>query len=249
MLVVCNGAIKSGSTWLYNILQCLEAYSPIDEKYLTLRNQKHPCIRPEMLEGFLEAEDYVTRNFLTKNHIDKPAYRDLLLGTEHVYVFDIERDARDVVVSRYYHDCFRNDYQKSFREFYWDVGRRMVANLSGYHALWRSAGPRAYVSSYESLHNDFEAEVMRIAATLGKEVDATELRQIREKTSLGRLRKDYHDEPRFEGEKFFRKGKIGDWKNHFDDELLEDIRRVQEKGIGRIDLPGIRARLMGIGRK
>lgn len=249
MLVVCNGAIKSGSTWLYNILKCLDTYASIDDKYLTLRNPKHPCIRPESLQDFLATEDFVAANYLTKNHIDKPEYRDLLLGTDHIYVFDIERDARDVVVSRYYHECFRNDYKDSFQRFYWDVGRQMVADLSKYHALWRDAGPRAYVSSYESLHNDFEAEVMRIGATLGKTVGAAEAQEIRDKTSLGRLRKDYRDEPRFEGEKFFRKGKIGDWKSHFDDELLEDIRRVQEKGIGRIDLPGIRERLMRIGRR
>jgi len=249
MLVICNGAIKSGSTWLYNILDSLAEYSTIDDKYLTLRNEKHPCIRPDLLSRFIESEDVSGRNFLSKNHISERAHRDLVLNNENVYIFDIERDPRDVVVSRYFHECFRNDYKSGFHRFYWDIGRRMVANLSGYHALWRDAGPRSYVSSYELLHNDFEAEVARIGAILGQQIDADQARAIREKTSLKRLRKDYENEPRFEGEKFFRKGQIGDWKNHFDDVLLADIERVQQHGMGRFNLPAIRAKLASLGQR
>jgi hypothetical protein len=243
MLVVCNGAIKSGSTWLYNILAHLLPYSPPPGEYLTHKNPKHPCIRPERFADFLSREDYVRQNYLTKNHLDGAQHRQLLLSRPDVFVFDIERDPRDVIVSHYFHESFRNGYEGSFHDFYWSIGRVDVAKLIRYHALWRDAGPRVYISSYETLHADFSAEARRIAAVLGIELTDAAVEELREKTSLGTLRKEYQSEPRFEGKKFFRKGTTGDWKNHMDDAMLADMRRIEERGIGPLDLPYLRYRL------
>jgi hypothetical protein len=249
MLVVCNGAIKSGSTWLYNILAQMIPFSPPPEKYLTLRNPRHPCIHPERLQDFLNNEDYIADNYLSKNHLDKPHHRRLLLNRPKVYVFDIERDPKDVIVSHYFHETFRNGFQGSFQDFYWSIGRVDVAKLCRYHALWRDAGPRVYISSYERLHADFSAEVTRIAEVLGLSLSDAVINEIREKTSLDRLRKDYQSEPRFEGEKFFRKGVIGDWKNHFDDQMLRDIRRIEKRGIRLLDLPNLSKQVISRWRK
>lgn len=244
MLVICNGAIKSGSTWLYNILAQLLPFSPPPEHYLTLRNPRHPCIRPDRLADFLRNEDYRGKNYLSKNHLDSAEDRRLLLSQPEVFVFDIERDPRDVIVSHYFHETFRNGYEGSFQDFYWGAGRTDVAKLIRYHALWRDAGPRVYISSYEKLHGEFPAEVRRIAGVLGLSLTDTRVEELREKTSLGSLRKEYKSEPRFEGEKFFRKGTTGDWKNHLDDAMLGDIRRIEERGIGLLDLPYLRHRLV-----
>jgi Sulfotransferase domain len=243
MLVICNGAIKSGSTWLYNILASLRDFSVPHEKYLTLKNPRHPCIRPDRLKEFLETEDYVQKDYLSKNHLDKPGHKAMVQGKEHVYVFDIERDPRDVAVSHYYHEQFRNAYSGTFEQFYWTIGRRTVASLSRYHSLWKNGDPRFYVSSYERLHCDFHVELCNIAAVLGVSLSAHDVEAVRQKTSLGSLRKEYEKEPRFEGSKFFRKGEIGDWKNHFDAEMLRDVERIETRGLGWLDLPRIRYRL------
>jgi len=245
MLVICNGAIKSGSTWLYNILTQLVSFSPPPEEYLTLNNPRHPCIRPDRLADFLSTEDFVTHDYLSKNHLDKPQHRTLL-SRPNVYVFDIERDPKDVIVSHYFHESFRNGYEGSFEDFYWNVGRFDVAKLSRYHALWRDSGPQVYISSYEKLHTDFAVEVRRIAGVLGVSLTDPQIDAMRERTSIKSLRKNYESEPRFEGEKFFRKGTIGDWKNHFDDAMLADIRRVEERGIGPIDLTYLRYRVTSL---
>jgi hypothetical protein len=249
MLVICNGAIKSGSTWLYNILRSLRPFEAPREEYLTLKNPRHPCIRPDRLSDFLSRENYVEIDYLSKNHLDRPEHKELLSNREHVYVFDIERDPKDVVVSHYYHERFRNGYQASFADFYWSTGRETISSLSRYHALWRDAGPRSYVSSYEELHRDFAAEAQRIAAVLGVALTEDQVRALREKTSLGNLRKEYEAEPRFEGEKFFRKGTVGDWENHFDSKMLEDLERIERHGIGRFDLPSMRQRLSSMWQK
>ena len=112
MLLVCNGAQKSGSTWLYNILTSLMRCERPDQRYLT-NNSSHPCIRPDLLGEYLESEDYISNDYITKNHLANPKYRDLLLSNRDVYVFDIERDPKDVAVSLYYDECNRHGHDKT----------------------------------------------------------------------------------------------------------------------------------------
>ena len=184
---------------------------------------------------FLENEDIAVRNYISKNHLSSEYHRALLAANPHVYVFDIERDPRDVVVSNYYHDCFRNGYEGDFESYYWSTGRYVAAELSSYHALWRTGCPRFYVSSYESLHHDFPAEVRRIAATLSLHLSDSDIARLKVDTSIDNLRKEYKNDSRYQGSKFFRKGEIGDWKNHFHGKALKDVTRIQDKGIARFD--------------
>lgn len=235
MLIICNGAIKSGSTWLFNILiNLVECQNP-PEQYLTGRSEKSPCIWPEKLEGFLAEADYKNNNYISKNHLNKPEYKALVQGNQDVFIFDIERDPRDVVVSNYYHDCFRNGYKGSFEKYYWGDGRFVANQLAGYHSLWANCGPRAYTTSYEGLKTDFPTEARAIAKTLGIELSDEAVETLKANTSIDSLRKNYKDDERYQGQKFFRKGEVGDWKNHFDDKMLADIASIQEKGIGKFD--------------
>lgn len=250
MLVICNGAIKSGSTWLFNVLKVLTNSQDPPKNYLTQRSEKSPCIRPELLASYLATEDYRTRNFISKNHLNRVEHRDLLAKYDDVYVFDIERDPKDVIVSNYYHDRFRNGYQGSFADYYWEQGREVAGTLADYHNLWRGDHPRFYISSYEKLHQEFAGEVRRIAAVLGVLIADEELETVRERTSIKNLREDYREDPRYAGEKFFRKGEVGDWRNHFDTEMLNDIVRIERDGIRWYDWTRARNRLASLfGRK
>lgn len=234
MLVVCNGAPKSGSTWLYNILVQLVSCEWPEKSYLT-DNKKHPCIRPEVLAEFIEREDFSSRNIITKNHLGKPSQKDVLISDDNIYVFDIERDPKDVAVSLYFDECNRHGYRGSFADFYWRYGREEVTKLEAYHDLWRSAGSRSYVTSYEKLKENGVAEILNIAKVLGIEISSEEAGTIQEKTSLNSLRKKYSDQELYKGEKFFRKGVVGDWKNHFTPRLKKDIDNVIKHGIGKFD--------------
>ncbi len=207
MLAICNGAIKSGSTWLYNILRNLRPFQAPNDDYLTLKSPRHPCIRPDRLEEFLKKENYRDKDYLSKNHLDKPEHRKLLVSVESVYVFDIERDARDVVVSYYYHERLRSAYMGSFIDFYWSVGREAVSGLSRYHALWRDAGPRSYVSSYERLHREFDAEIGRIAAVLGMSLTAEQAAAIREKHRSERCGRNTTKSPISKATSFFARAR------------------------------------------
>ena len=238
MLVICNGAIKSGSTWLYNILLNLRDFQRPPEHYLTAASQKrtkNPCIQPTLLESFLQQEDIVHNDYLSKNHIGRVEQRDLLMANDRVFVFDIERDVRDMVVSAYYDDCNRNGYQGSFRDHYWERGRYLADDVIRYHATWRGVGDRFCMVSYEGLHDDFAMQVGRITATLGIDLDAAAIAELQEKTSISSLRKRYQDEALYKDDKFFRRGVVGDWQNHFDAAMTRDIAAIEARGIGPWD--------------
>ena len=145
MLLVCNGAQKSGSTWLYNILTWLIECRAPDARYLT-GNGKNPCIRPDMFGLFLQSVDISSDHYISKNHLAQPELRDLLVSNEDVYVFDIERDPKDVAVSSYYDAKNRHGYTGSFEKYYWTQGRELVAELAAYHSLWARRWAAAVMS-------------------------------------------------------------------------------------------------------
>lgn len=238
MLVICNGAIKSGSTWLYNILFEFAKFQRPPEHYLTegsRKRTKNPCIQPEMLKTFIASENIASIDFLSKNHIGQPTHRDVLLRSEHVYVFDIERNVRDMTVSSYYDECNRNGYNGGFVDYYWESGRYIADEVIRYHDLWRNSGPRFCMVSYEKLHSDFSSEVARMASALGLSLDRAAIKDLREKTSMGALRKRYEDESLYQADKFFRKGIVGDWENHFDASMRKDIGAIEMRGVRALD--------------
>jgi hypothetical protein len=252
MLVICNGAIKSGSTWLYNILINLVGAQRPPEQYLTENSRKrtrNPCIRPDMLSLFLEKEDFHSTHYISKNHLGSKEHRDLLIDRENIYIFDIERQVRDMVVSAYFDARNRSGYEHDFRHYYWKEGRYLAAEVIRYHALWRNAGPRTCTVSYEELHADFGSEVRRVASVLGIALDQQRVDKLRDETSLGQLRKRYQDEPLYAGDKFFRKGVVGDWENHFDPAMTRDIASIEQHGIGPMDRHALLHRMQQLLRR
>ena len=80
-----------------------------------------------------------------------------------------------------------------------------------------------HIVKYEDLKKDRESAIQQILEFLGADDSQQAINQVIEKTDFKRLKKDQNDS-------FFRKGIIGDWKNHFNDadkslfkELTEDL--------------------------
>ena len=237
MLVVSNGAFKCGSTWLFNILVSLRKFDWPEPEYLTKGNAKHPAIAEPRLSDYLAEGDYESRDVISKNHLERPEHRDLLLSREGVRVVCMTREPRDVIVSAYYHDLRKHHFEGAFDRYYWEEGRNLLPRLKLYSDTW--AAPHAQMTSttFEALKTDFEWEVSRIAELLGLEPDAATIESIRQETSLDALREKYQDAPshRTAEADFFRKGEMGDWRNHFDDKMLADYDQVCRKGISPLD--------------
>jgi hypothetical protein len=233
MFVMANGAFKSGSTWLRNIIREMMEFQSIPESY------RHPdyllWIPPSKLGDFLREVDLHNQHFISKGHLHSHKYVDMLLSHPDVRVFDITRDVRDVIVSHYYHMLREGKVKSEFGPYYWKLGRYKACQIVQYHDLWSVDHPQMFISSFEALKSDFHNEVRRIGEFLGIALSDAEIGRIKEKTSLERQRKKRGEEDVPEELRFFRKGIIGDWQNHFDNAMAEDIAMIQEKGLSGLE--------------
>jgi hypothetical protein len=246
MFIVCNGAAKSGSTWLYNIVNNLVPCQWPAPDYLSKSNSKHPTITENHLTHFLNNVDFYKQHIISKNHFAQPLHRDQLLISPDTRVLDMSRDSRDVIVSSYYDACRRNNYQGNFSDFYWSKGRHLVNSLRRYHDVWALPHRQILVTSFELLKSDFGGEVSKIAKFLNVELSELDIIRIEQASSINSLRENYKDDQQYNSDKnpFFRKGIIGDWQNHFDNKMRHDYEKVKNKGIGKFDLIALRHQLL-----
>lgn len=225
---------KSGSTWLFNILKAITNASAVSSRFQH-PERNHSSILYETLPNLLRSEEYHERNVILKNHFGYIEQRDMLLENPDVVVFNIKRNLPDTVVSAYYYLRKISSKHESwkFRNFYWTRGRLLANEVRNFHALWDSAdSDRYYCSSYAHLKSDFKAEVYRITAALGYELDASDIERIFRETSFDRLQKKHGETGLAEEDRFFRKGSTGDWRNHFNKKEARDIARIEEDGLG-----------------
>lgn len=234
MLVIANGAFKSGSTWLREIILNVLEFQDIPPEY---RNPTLPhWIDTSKLQQFVDDVDYVENNYITKAHLLAQSYVDLLVGVEGVRVLSIRRDVRDVIVSHYHHLLRDNKGPKNFKKYYYSIGRYKAHQLRIYHQLWDIPG--VYCSTFELLKSDFSEEVMRIAEFLGQQIDERRIEEIKKATSLENLRNpgSSQDRSRLPSSQFFRSGKVGDWGDFFDKKMEEDVRAIEMYGLKGIAL-------------
>lgn len=239
MLIVSNGAPKTGSTWLRHIVANMITFNDVPDKYghkAWGEIGRKRSIAPKSVTSFLNEVDYKTVNYLSKNHFyDKETYNKLV-SSDNVKVFCIERELKDVVVSYYYHQIRKKTIDQSFEKYYWNYGRIFVHFMNEYQKVWHQPHPNVYVSSYERLKTDFDNECYRVGEFLGLDKDEIDVDGIKTATSMDSMRKKWGEQNKGEKDvKFFRKGIVGDWQNHFDDKILEDYKHVTSNGLAGID--------------
>ena len=240
MLIISNGAFKSGSTWLFNILREMTGFSPVPEEYQN-PDWVNPSIHPDRLDALLEEVNHAERDSLVKNHFGERRQKRALLRNPNVIVFDIRRVLSDVVVSAYHHYQNKKEYEGTFHNFYWHRGRFIAMDVQAYHRLWDTPSPRTYVLSFRALKTNFDEEVRCIGDVLGYDLNAEEIERIHEETTLSSLRKKYQDED------FFREGGTGYGEEYLDDRMKDDIAFIQENDIDYSNMPvKIKEKLRGL---
>jgi hypothetical protein len=210
MLVICNGAMKSGSTWLYNI--ALEAIpnAPLPEAWRRA-DWGNPSIAPQRLADYL-ASGQTDTHVIKAHYSDLPISRDALLAQD-VIVLNISRDIRDVVVSHYWFRRKHTGSDMAFDVYFETEGRAFVRRQSAFHAKWDCDAVNYHRFSFEGLLTDFESEITRGESVLrlaGGSVDVDLLKQATTREALI----DWHTARKgADLSWFFRKGQIGDWRN------------------------------------
>jgi 2-polyprenyl-3-methyl-5-hydroxy-6-metoxy-1,4-benzoquinol methylase len=207
MLVIANGAFKSGSSWQHRILKSMVPCGDLPPDFQDPKWANSSIDRTRLRE-FLSLELHNEQDFVVKNHFSRPAEFVLLKDCPNVFVFDIHRDIRDVIVSAFYHYKNIRSFSGTFPEFFERRARDIVMAVIRHNDMWDRGGSNIFSGNYEDLHADFEREVRRMGAFIGRDVSNAEIANIKEATSFSKMAS--------RGSPFFRKGKVGDWKNHLD---------------------------------
>lgn len=237
MLIVSNGAFKSGSTWVTLIVRQLREFTKVPREFCDERWMKD-SIPPSLVPGFVAGVDLDAADYLIKAHY-KPSdgVREAFLGHPTVRILNVYRDPKDVVVSAYFHYCRFEGFTGTFPEFFEQRAERLVRSLAEYHLYWDPAGceDRIFLTTYEKLHRSFADEVYRLGAFLDCPLTEGQIEAIRESTAFSKLQ--------FRGNKkqpsrFFRKGTMGDWLEHMTPEQGAFVDRIEaEEGIALVQDP------------
>lgn len=229
MLVIANGAPKSGSTWLFNIVQNIHQFSDVADEYLLDRSNPNSEIIYEKLEDFLANVDHTNNDYVLKNHFGQASQRDAILGSSDALVINIKRDLKDAIVSGYYYNMKMSGKKRTFDNYYWAEGRFLADHIRRYHRVWEEKpSSRVLLVSYERMKQNTVTEVIGIARFLGFKLSEAEAEAVIQATSMEKLREKYNDQGEI---KFFRKGEIGDWEDHFSELQLLDIELIEQCGI------------------
>jgi hypothetical protein len=230
MLIVCNGAQKGGSTWVYNLARLIKP----DHQRIPVRYQENgyrsSSIARNSIAAFVSEVDFKSVDFVCKQHWTRRAAARALANDCNTKFIDIIRDIRDVAVSRYYHDVRLGNIpgEISFNHYILDRGFSMINHYVDYQFYWHRDFSESDVEplllSYEGLKLDFRSSFMLMAEYLGSPVTDVDIEHAQEKTDIKNL----------QGLSHYRKGIIGDWIGHFYPETAE-VFESHLKSMGYLD--------------
>ena len=238
MLIICNGAFKSGSSWLHAILVELAIVKKLDlqkvpNKYTNDINSPTTIIESQ-IKNFLLIEDYSLNNYLTKSHFFKKKTLQRKYS-DNVKILFIERDMRDAIVSHYFHMKNKYSYKPSFPFYYFFLGRYKAFEIALFTYRCKKFRGEENFFHFSDLISNFEETVRKIALSIGiTEISDEEVKQIKEQTTLDKLREElkkgnisYYPTNKDDNWKLFREGKVGSWRKYFEARHVKDISRIE----------------------
>ncbi|XP_068185205.1 cytosolic sulfotransferase 3-like isoform X3 [Antennarius striatus] len=236
---------KAGTTWVSYILELLH-FSQTDPDRLTSipiheRVAFLEISDPSMEAGVDQAENLPTTPRLIKTHLPIQLVPKSFWEQNCKIVY-VARNAKDNVVSYFHFDCMDmgqpdpgdwNSYLKKFME-----GNVVDGSWYDHVNNWwkkKQTYSKLHYMFYEDMIEDTEREIDKLCSFLGLSPSLEEKKQIRGEVHFDSMKKNnmanYSSFPTmdFTISKFMRKGKVGDWKNHFtvaqNEEFDEDYKK------------------------
>lgn len=237
MLVVCNGAFKSGSTWVYELVNSILKVKEIKQSEVPSRYSpnRSPAMKiaERSLKDFIDHENITDNWYLTKAHFFQVETLSREYPTDACFLF-IERDLRDAVVSHYHHFLIYKKSKMDFNTYYKLVGRYKAYEIWLFNQRCRQYFGNENFFQFETMKVDVKSTISKICGILGiAELTEEELQQVISETSLDSLREraksgdntHYHGAGK-DNSKLFRKGKTGEYSKYFNASNLKDIEKI-----------------------
>ncbi|KAM3359083.1 cytosolic sulfotransferase 5-like [Capsicum galapagoense] len=239
--VLLASSMKTGTTWLKAICACIMQGNYEEEEDLLVKDSPH-----------LEAINYLTKTpaqdlytmsspRLFHTHLPYRVLPNSIKSSDNCKIIYITRNPKDTTISRWHFFNYNRKHLKDLVPLEEDV--ESFANgvhLYGpffEHVLeyWEESKKwpqKILFLKYEDLKMDPRKEVAKIALFLGKPFSNEEdLEKVLKKCSLERLKnlevnKSGSLFSHLHNSSYFRKGVVGDWKNHLTPEMEKQIDKV-----------------------
>ncbi len=243
MLIVCNGAFKSGSTWLYELVNSILRVKNISlsEVPTTYSPGRSPAMKiaQEKLQQFIEDEDVKANIYLTKAHFFRLETLKAQYPDEVKFLF-VERDLRDAIVSHYYHLKVYSKVNLGFKFYYWFLGRYKAYEIWLFNERCRLFFSNERFFKFEEMKTNVENTMDRLTDLLDlPKLELDEKAQVEDNSNLEALRKrasqgdntHYHAAGK-ENAKLFRKGEIGGYVNYMSESQIKDSLAIENGHFG-----------------
>ena len=162
----------------------------------------------------------------------------------------VTRNAKDTAVSMYFHTFgfWMYEYDEPIEHF---IGE-FIAGRVEYGPYWthlrswyeQRDRPNLLVLHYEAMQDDLKSAVRSVAGFLGQDLTDDEIERVAQASTFGSMKKDprtsmqmWDEEQRRPGMPFMRKGKVGDWQNHFTSALTKTFDEAFETRMAGIIWP------------
>ncbi|WMV29136.1 hypothetical protein MTR67_022521 [Solanum verrucosum] len=246
--VLLASSIKTGSTWLKAICVSIMQSNKEEEEDILVKDNPHfhfPTI--ESLDYYSKppTHDLYTMPSLRLFHTHLP-YRVLpnsIKNSDNCKIIYITRNPKDTLISMWH---FFNYNSKHLEDLIFPLKELVEYFCNGVHPYgpffehvleyWEESKKRPQkilFLKYEDLKIDPNKEVAKIALFLGKPFgnDEEDLEIVLKKCSLERLKnlevnKSGSIVSFIHNSAFFRKGVVGDWKNHMTPEMEEQLDKI-----------------------
>ncbi|ELU00729.1 hypothetical protein CAPTEDRAFT_118871, partial [Capitella teleta] len=219
-----------GTTWTGEILRYMREYHA-DFKP---NNKKEETYIPYIEFGFpgvetaIEGMDTLPAPRVMKTHLYYEYFQQKV-EEENLKVIVVLREPRDTLTSYYDHYCqdaigFPGDFHQFFELVRQD--KLVSGNIFQMARDWWTKRhlPNVHVVKYEEMKEDCSSVIRGISEFLEIPLEAEHRQQLLAKCSFDNMRKTSSiSEMKGENEKFFRKGIIGDWRNHMTQDEAEFV--------------------------
>nr|XP_039262718.1 amine sulfotransferase-like isoform X1 [Styela clava] len=241
---------KCGTHWMYEVIK--QIYFIRDSNWLDFLSPKSggflskPIYLDHGPKAKFEVMDHFTRPRIFTTHLPEELVNFEKIVKNDAKVIYLYRNPKDMVTS-YFH--FKSSYPSppelahlrtdNFDKFYKQLinGEMWTHVPEGewypYHIKsWLKHKNENCVKflSYEDMKKDFHVVVKSICDFLEVERNETEIAEIVKRCSITYMRKSNEGEEKM----FYRKGDVGDWKNHFtvsQSEIMDDHLKIAMKDV------------------
>ncbi|XP_068199552.1 cytosolic sulfotransferase 1-like isoform X3 [Antennarius striatus] len=222
---------KAGTTWVSYILDLLYFGQTSPERLTSIPiYDRVPFLEFSHLpmhSGVEQAENLSISPRIIKTHLPVQ-FIPKSFWEQNCKIFYVARNAKDNVVSYFHFDRMLmiqpdpgdwNSYLKRFME-----GKVLFGSWYDHVNGWwkkKQTYSNLHYMFYEDMTEDTEGEIDKLCSFLGLSPSVEEKKQIRGEVHFDSMKKNnmanYSSFPTmdFKISKFMRKGKVGDWKNHF----------------------------------